>query len=326
MRSPILDIPYRDHPRCKVDIYQPDGRQLAPVVLVVHGGAWMIGDKERTKDVCEALSNAGFLAVTCNYRLSDLPIAGFRQTLWWSTIISPTILWALNVRPLRIILVIAVLFVVWAVFLTWNSMSVPEATSSAPLHIGDVESVLDWVEQNIREYGGDENCILLLGHSAGAHLVSLLAIRRCHQPNHPLRGVVCISGVYSHDRLKEITMGDWLATCAFGKQENYTPFFPVYNVHNALPPHFLINAQWDLSLIKHTWDMFMMLRSHGIYTRFKYFEGNHFSIMKNWNNERNTVVWREIHRFLLECCLLHQELLSSTPLVPRLDSKAIELS
>ena len=41
--------------------------------------------------------------------------------------------------------------------------------------MGDAAASVAWVKENIAEYGGDPNRIFLMGHSAGAHIVSLLA-------------------------------------------------------------------------------------------------------------------------------------------------------
>lgn len=44
-----------------------------------------------------------------------------------------------------------------------------------PTHAQDVAKALAWVVANIGNYGGDPNRVGLIGHSAGAHLVSLVA-------------------------------------------------------------------------------------------------------------------------------------------------------
>lgn len=44
-----------------------------------------------------------------------------------------------------------------------------------PDHVMDVAASIDWVYKHISEYGGDPGRISLLGHSAGAHLVALVA-------------------------------------------------------------------------------------------------------------------------------------------------------
>ena len=42
-----------------------------------------------------------------------------------------------------------------------------------PIHIQDVANAINWVEDNIALYGGNASEIVLIGHSAGAHLVAL---------------------------------------------------------------------------------------------------------------------------------------------------------
>ncbi len=44
-----------------------------------------------------------------------------------------------------------------------------------PKHVQDVAAAINWVHQNISGYGGDQNHLFLLGHSAGAHLVALVS-------------------------------------------------------------------------------------------------------------------------------------------------------
>ena len=44
-----------------------------------------------------------------------------------------------------------------------------------PDHPDDVGEALGWLDDNIDDYGGDPTRLLLIGHSAGAHLVSLVS-------------------------------------------------------------------------------------------------------------------------------------------------------
>ena len=49
-----------------------------------------------------------------------------------------------------------------------------ELTSTVvELTIADVAEAIGWLSRNIRDYGGDPDAIVLIGHSAGAQLVSL---------------------------------------------------------------------------------------------------------------------------------------------------------
>jgi acetyl esterase/lipase len=59
--------------RNELDIYRPRGTRLAgaPVLLQIHGGAWVIGEKEHQGlPLMNALARRGFVCVAINYRLS----------------------------------------------------------------------------------------------------------------------------------------------------------------------------------------------------------------------------------------------------------------
>ena len=47
-----------------------------------------------------------------------------------------------------------------------------------PDHPDDVGEAIGWIDRNIGAYGGDSERLLLIGHSAGAHLMSLVT----HEP------------------------------------------------------------------------------------------------------------------------------------------------
>ena len=70
-----------------------------------------------------------------------------------------------------------------------------------PEHIKDVARAFDWTKKNIAKHGGRPDEIFVAGHSAGGHLVTLLATddsylkaQRCSLKD--IKGVIAISGVY----------------------------------------------------------------------------------------------------------------------------------
>jgi acetyl esterase/lipase len=70
-----------------------------------------------------------------------------------------------------------------------------------PDHVKDVAAAFAWVHANIGKYGGRKDRIFISGHSAGGHLVSLLATDEQYLKEHKLsfsdiRGVMPISGAY----------------------------------------------------------------------------------------------------------------------------------
>ena len=73
------DISYGDHgKRNLLDVYQPESPREGgfPVLLQIHGGGWMIGEKQQQAlPLMNYLAARGWLCVACNYRLS--PKASF---------------------------------------------------------------------------------------------------------------------------------------------------------------------------------------------------------------------------------------------------------
>ena len=56
----------------RLDVYRPkqaQGEDL-PIIISVHGGAWMYGDKERYQYYCMSLAQRGFAVVNFTYRLA----------------------------------------------------------------------------------------------------------------------------------------------------------------------------------------------------------------------------------------------------------------
>jgi acetyl esterase/lipase len=75
----LRNIPYAPGGvRQQLDIYRPTHipEGGCPVVLQIHGGAWMIGDKkQQALPLMYMLASKGYICVACNYRLS--PSVGF---------------------------------------------------------------------------------------------------------------------------------------------------------------------------------------------------------------------------------------------------------
>lgn len=54
-----------------LDLYRPRGRkEKLPVIVSVHGGGWVYGDKERYQYYCMSLAEQGFAVVNYTYRLA----------------------------------------------------------------------------------------------------------------------------------------------------------------------------------------------------------------------------------------------------------------
>ncbi|HRI87272.1 MAG TPA: alpha/beta hydrolase, partial [Candidatus Hydrogenedentes bacterium] len=67
------DVPYAvESERNVLDVYQPRERNGdAPVLLLIHGGAWDHGDKKSALPYAMHFAARGYLCIAMNYRLSD---------------------------------------------------------------------------------------------------------------------------------------------------------------------------------------------------------------------------------------------------------------
>ena len=66
----FLNVPYGPEALQALDLYLPAHPDGARLVLVLHGGAWSVGDKEQYAAVGSRLAWEGLAAAVANYRLS----------------------------------------------------------------------------------------------------------------------------------------------------------------------------------------------------------------------------------------------------------------
>jgi acetyl esterase/lipase len=194
----------------KLDIYVPEGAKDFPVVLIVHGGAWMVGDKnwDSIPNIARTFAKQGIGAVGINYRLS------------------PAV--------------------------------------QHPTHIKDVADAFAWVHKHISEYGGRSDKFAIMGHSAGGHLVALLAtddsyLKAVGLSRQNIQAVIGVSGVYHVTEIGLNTIGRRRAGSTEAPPEA-TPFqrifgkepdaakqaSPLFHMHTGLPPFLVVYAETDL--------------------------------------------------------------------------------
>jgi acetyl esterase/lipase len=121
----LAEQSYGAHPRQRYDVYLPVKTDHAPVIFMVHGGAWRTGDKANAQVVQNKVrhwTRRGVIVVSVNYRL------------------------------------------------------LPDASVAAQAE--DVAAALAAVQASAASWGGDRSKFVLMGHSAGAHLVALMAASR----------------------------------------------------------------------------------------------------------------------------------------------------
>jgi acetyl esterase/lipase len=70
------DIAYGNDPAQRLDVYIPEKAAHAPIILMVHGGAWMMGDKGNTGVVAAKVAYwlpKGYVVASMNYRMARPP-------------------------------------------------------------------------------------------------------------------------------------------------------------------------------------------------------------------------------------------------------------
>jgi acetyl esterase/lipase len=117
-----FSVAYGPDERQSFDVYAPAEAHGAPVIFMVHGGAWIVGDKTNRRVVENKVAHwvpKGFVVISANYRM--LPDAD----------------------PLE--------------------------------QARDVARAVAVAQRDARTWGADPDKLVLVGHSAGAHLVTLVA-------------------------------------------------------------------------------------------------------------------------------------------------------
>jgi arylformamidase len=117
----VQNVSYGSDPKQTMDVYIPANTHNAPVIFMVHGGAWMIGDK----------ANSGVVQNKIDYFLPK----GY-------------------------------------VFISVGYRLVPQV--GVMTEADDVAHALAYAQQHATEWGGDPSRFVVMGHSAGAHLVTLI--------------------------------------------------------------------------------------------------------------------------------------------------------
>jgi acetyl esterase/lipase len=126
-----------------------------------------------------------------------------------------------------------------------------------PEHIKDVARAFAWTCKNIAAYGGRTDQIFACGHSAGGHLVSLLAtdesyLKAVGLGRNAICGVIPISGVYD---VSSPAIG--LFETAFGKDlEVRKNASPLSHVCDNAPPFLILYADRDFLTCDRTSEAF----------------------------------------------------------------------
>jgi acetyl esterase/lipase len=181
----VKDISYGKFKEQTLDVYYPvTEKKNSPVIFMVHGGAWRIGDKGSKSVIQNKVTHwvsKGFILISVNYRM--LP----------------------KTRPVE--------------------------------QAEDVKKALIFSQKNVDKWGGAADKFILMGHSAGAHLVSLISVDS-KAFKRPLLGTIALdSAAYDIEKIMSVKSPSWIYKKAFGTKPNYwQQASPMYNLSKKIPP------------------------------------------------------------------------------------------
>jgi acetyl esterase/lipase len=119
---------------------------------------------------------------------------------------------------------------------------------SHPAHIEDAAAAFAWVKRNIEQRGGDPDRIMVIGHSAGAYLLMLLATDPRYLAVHKLspsdiKGLVPVSGFFWVDKTG---VAPDRPSYVWGTDRNvWIDASPARHLRADLPPILLIDTDGD---------------------------------------------------------------------------------
>lgn len=122
-----------------------------------------------------------------------------------------------------------------------------------PAHTQDVAQSIAWLQQNVANYGGDPKRIILMGHSAGGHIVSLLGtnarfLLELGLDPQVIKGILVIDGVGFdvQARMRSQKQGfSRMYTQAFGShEEDWQDASPILHIgtHSYTPRYLMLCA------------------------------------------------------------------------------------
>lgn len=185
----LKNIAYGHHPQQAMDVYFPvkalTDKTPAPLIVMVHGGAWSRGDKNNAavvKNKVDYWTKQNWIFISINYRL------------------------------------------------------VPDVTVQQQTQ--DIAEALIYIQKQAPHWHADSKRLVLMGHSSGAHLVSLLTTRPLwltSQPQ-PWRATVALDSAAYHVEKIMQTRHARLYDQAFGDQpSNWRALSPTFQLQQALP-------------------------------------------------------------------------------------------
>ena len=340
---------YGRHARAKMDIYTlvengweehlRDNRN-ARIVMFIHGGAFIIGDKKDHRNLAESIlimlhrhleqTKTSIGVVIPNYTLSQVnyTCAVNKNMSLLVLLLAPLLCLQSLVTFVILCILVFGLIIFFVLGLSSEDQTMGESMEEHvqseirkgrhPVHCNDVARAIACVQTHTDSCVG----LFLIGHSAGAFITSTLSLdpyflRRYnyHWPRDAISYNFSISGPYNLRRLWETRIGEIVKNSVFHPKStsllesledfaqisSHKPEWP----DRIFPVLIFLNAAYDFSLTRHTHDLCFHLRELGIpWKRYIVDKSNHFTVKYLDEKENDTI--QVLRTLLLEFVQLEE--------------------
>lgn len=167
-----------------------------------------------------------------------------------------------------------------------------------PEFMFDVADAVEWTQNNIKKYGVKNPEIILVGHSAGANISTLLITDKSYLQSKKIKvyGGIGLAGAYDFtpntERLKDI----------FGPPTNYPSMRPLTFIDGSEPPLFLAHGEKDKIVGLFNFDrMVSKLKEKKVPVTAKlYPDMGHVDLISqlSWIGGKESLLFKDIIKFL----------------------------
>jgi acetyl esterase/lipase len=140
-----------------------------------------------------------------------------------------------------------------------------------PGFVEDCAAALKWTRRHARDYGGDPDRIVLVGHSAGAYNAAMLALdpQFLGADRAAVKGFVGLAGPYDF-----LPLDGPITTRTFGQWPRVEETQPIHYASASSPPALLLHGQQDDTVWpKNSIHLDARLRSLGVSSELKIYPG-----------------------------------------------------
>lgn len=226
----------------KADLHYPkQANGKMPVLLNIHGGGWIIGDKSNSTSYCLQIADAGFFVMNINYGMPEKDIKFLFNKVDPKKNHDAKYLWPYPIRT----------------------------------HF----EAMKWLEDNADKYNLDLSKVFVSGDSAGSHMTGVVAACFCDdnyanalgvkKPSFVPKGYIMNCGLYkfsiyepipiARSMMRKFTGYDNIKECPLYKELNPIPYINK-KANNVL----VVKGQFDIMTIMQSDMMVKRLKSEGV--------------------------------------------------------------